>query len=436
MLSIKVPENNIPEREYIIKTLFTDFLGLKYSIFYSNTVKDYIISFKDSELTIKDGFFANYRGVLSFLNLNSIPLKVPFTVNEFIKGNDIPIIYGNDELIISERKIYCGLDVFASSFFMLTRWEEIVNEIRDSHGRFPGSESTAFKNNFLLRPVVNEYVEMLWEMLKKLGYNGIRKSRKFEVVFTHDIDILIYNRSIKTILGDIFRRKNVHAAFENIKYLFYPNPYNTFDLLMTKSEKLEVKSHFYLMSSSGNSIYDSNSYLNSKLFRHSVDEIKKRGHILGFHPGYDTFDNPCKWRDEKDLLENAIQQKVLEGRQHYLRIDLTKTLSIWEENNMEIDSTLGYADKEGFRCGTGDVFHLFDIKGRRILKLKERPLIVMDGTLRQYQEYPLDKVSDVLNYYISIGKKFGSLITLLFHNSSFYGDWKGYDIVYEKIGIN
>jgi hypothetical protein len=60
----------------------------------------------------------------------------------------------------------------------------------------------------------------------------------------------------------------------------------------------------------------------------------------------------------------------------------------------------------------------------------------MDGTLRQYQEYPLDKVSDVLNYYISIGKKFGSLITLLFHNSSFYGDWKGYDIVYEKIGIN
>lgn len=399
-----------------------------------NTIINYSISFNDSELTIKDGFFANFKKELSYLNYNSIPLKIHFAVNEFISENNIPIIFGNDELSISERKIFCGLDIFASSFFMLTRWEEIVNKIRDSHGRFPGAESTAFKNKFLHRPVVNEYVEMLWKMLKKLGYHGIRKKKKFELIFTHDIDVLNYHRSVPKILGDIFKRKNVNAALEKIKYLFYPNPYNTFDFLMTKSERLGVKSHFYLMSSSGSSIYDSNSYLNCKLFFSNIHEIKKRGHILGFHPGYETYDNPYKWRVEKKLLEDAIQQKVLEGRQHFLRIDLSKTLSIWEENNMEIDSTLGYADKEGFRCGTGDVFHLFEIKGRRILKLKERPLIVMDGTLRQYQEYALDKVSDVLNYYISIGKKFESPITLLFHNSSFYGDWKGYDIVYEKLG--
>lgn len=29
-------------------------------------------------------------------------------------------------MIIEEDYIYCGVDIFASSFFMLTRWEELV----------------------------------------------------------------------------------------------------------------------------------------------------------------------------------------------------------------------------------------------------------------------------------------------------------------------
>ncbi len=86
-----------------------------------------------------------------------------FSKNDFIVEKDIPIIYGTDKLEITEQNqniITCGIDIFASSFFMLTRWEEYVNKNRDRHNRFPAIESLAFKNDFLSRPVVNEYVEM------------------------------------------------------------------------------------------------------------------------------------------------------------------------------------------------------------------------------------------------------------------------------------
>jgi hypothetical protein len=98
---------------------------------------------------------------------------------------------------------------------------------------------------------------------------------------------------------------------------------------------------------------------------------------------------------------------------------------------MEIDSTLGYAHNEGFRCGTGDIFTVFDFLERRQLHVKERPLIIMDGTLRQ--QYSHEQALTIIQYYISIGRKYNSSITLLFHNSSFYGEgWEGYDSLYSK----
>jgi hypothetical protein len=432
MIKIQIPDNNISEREYIIKILFSDFLGLKYSLIISDSDLHYSISFEGGELLIKDSFFGNYRDEYSYLSTETLPEKIVYLKSEFIADNNIPVIYGTDELQIIDNKIICGIDIFASSFFMLTRWEEYVNKYRDEHKRFPGKESIAHKHNFLQRPVVNEYTEMLWNMLKRSGYKGERKQRNFELVLTHDVDALTYV-SYRSIMGDVLKRKNLKLAREHFKYMYLQDPYDTYDFLMTTSEKLGVKSHFYFMSSDSILMYDSNYYLNRRKFSSTIKEIKKRGHIIGFHPGYYTFDDYNRWRYEKQLLEEAVQQEIVEGRQHYLRMDVTKTLAIWDMNKMKIDSSLSFADKEGFRCGTGDIFPVFDFLARKQLQVKERPLILMDGTLRQYQEYSKEQVHEVIQYYISVGKRYNSVITLLFHNSSFSGEWEGYDSIYSGI---
>ena len=432
MIKVVIPNDNIPEREYIIKIIFSEFLGLQYSIFPSDTELNYTISFGKSEIIIKDRFFGFHRETLSYLNPSTLPESVIFAKNIFTIEDDIPVIYGTDEVQLNENNIVCGIDLFASSFFMLTRWEEYVNKNRDNYNRFPGKESIAFKNNFLNRPIVNEYVEMLWNMLNKLGFSGERRARTFELVPTHDVDALTLV-SIKSVIGDFIKRRNIKLALRHAKYLYSNDPYDTYDYLMTTSEKYGVKSRFYFMSTDSKLEYDTSDYLKRIKFKSIIRQINARGHLVGFHPGYYTYDNHGRWSYEKKLLEEAAKLKIVESRQHYLRTDISKTLAICDMNNIEIDSTLGYADKEGFRCGTGDLFNVFDFLKRKHLQIKERPLIIMDGTLRQYQKYSEVQAKEIIQYYITVCERYQSKLTILFHNSSFYAEWNGYKSIYDEI---
>lgn len=432
MLSIHIPNNNITERKYVIDILLKNFLGVDYKLEIDYNSDKYSIKFNNSELLFVDSFFNNYPEPLSYLKYRALPQDVTLIKNEFIPEEDLPVLFGDNQLLVTENRIESGLDIFASSFFLLSRWEEYVNESRDKHTRFQGKDSIAYKNGFLHRPLVNEYVETLWKMLLKLGYPGKRKKKEFGMVLTHDVDGLRYV-SPKTIAGDVIKRRKLIVALNNSKYLFQKDPYDTFDFLMDISERLNVKSRFYLMSTNSRMDYDTGYYLNTRWFRSRIRRIKDRGHILGFHPGYYTYMDLARWSQEKIVLEVALRQEISEGRQHFLRFDVPRTFTIWEKNSMCIDSTLGYADMEGFRCGTGDEFTVFDFLQRKSLKLKERPLIIMDGTLLDYRNYSKEKVMDIFRYYASIGRKYNTTITILFHNSSFFGEWERYDSVYKEL---
>ena len=189
MITIYVPDKFVPERTYILDICFGYFLGLRYEIKVVTEQCDYIIDINnDKQLLIRDHFFSHFEDGLSYLRQESIPDRTIFSHNPFAPETDIPVIYGNEEMEVSQDKIICGLDIFASSFFMLTRWEEYADASRDNYDRFPASASLALKCGFLHRPVVNEYVEMLWSMLLHLGCNQERKVWKYRLTLTHDID--------------------------------------------------------------------------------------------------------------------------------------------------------------------------------------------------------------------------------------------------------
>src|SRR6266487_5834059 len=56
-------------------------------------------------------------------------------------------------------------DIFAASFYLLTRYEEYLPHKEDEYGRFAHTNSLAFKENFLHLPLVNlwmkEFVKLL-----------------------------------------------------------------------------------------------------------------------------------------------------------------------------------------------------------------------------------------------------------------------------------
>ncbi len=178
MITIHIPDEFAAERTYITDRLFGEFLGLQYNIRTKPGARHYEVVLENSNtILIKDSFFSGFRDGLDYLEKKAIPSKIKFAGNCFCPEPDIPVIFGDDELTISKEGIICGIDIFASSFFMLTRWEEYVNKSRDSHNRFPAAASLSYKEGFLHRAVVNEYAEMLWGMLSHLKI-GQREKEK------------------------------------------------------------------------------------------------------------------------------------------------------------------------------------------------------------------------------------------------------------------
>ena len=412
MIKIQIPNNNINERKYILDIIFNEFLGLEYSLDIGSNDYEIILS-NEKVLTIKDTFFNKYPNDLEYLKLENIPSKIE------------------------------ELDIFAASFLMLTRWEEYVNKNRDSHDRFPAYESLAFKQGFLDRPIVNEYVEELKQILLELDSTLKFKIQNSKLYLTHDVDEIYMWKSWKQVfrvaLGDIVKRKSLSLAMTRVAEYFLikkskiKDPFDTFDWLMDKSEAVGVKSRFYFMSG-GVTTYDNRYKIDEPKSLELIKKIKRRGHIIGIHPSYNAFNDTIQFKKELDLLELTIGQKITEGREHYLRFSVPHTWQIWEDNNMKVDSTCGYADKEGFRCGTGDKFTVFNILTREKLNLKERSLVFMDDNHHSYNDISIDESYERVKSLIKISKKYKSSITLLFHNSIFTDD-KNIDFIklYNKL---
>ena len=146
MISISIPQNNLDERKYIIDVLFQEFLGLDYEIVVE-PIENYEINLGNvNRIVIEDHFFNRYPEPLTYLQKRNIPDKVSFAKNRFVEDADLPVVFGTDKCIITDREVICGADIFASSFFMLTRWGEHANNTRDIHRRFPAKESIANRN--------------------------------------------------------------------------------------------------------------------------------------------------------------------------------------------------------------------------------------------------------------------------------------------------
>ena len=95
---------------------------------------------------------------------------------------------------------------------------------------------------------------------------------------------------------------------------------------------------------------------------------------------------------------------------------------------MDWDSTAGYSEIEGFRCGICHDFPVFDFLERKMLHLREKPLIAMDVTLAHYQRYSsVEATEQLLKLRRQVEKHQGEFV-LLWHNSSwntyFWAPWK------------
>mgnify|MGYP006285131925 CR=1 FL=1 len=442
---VSVPGFYDREREYALHIVLDGFLGLAYELHFAEGAIGTVIRGEDEkELHIADAFFSTEPE--KWLKPGSLPVK-PLTQWD-VKGagleadtisSKIPMLYTEDPgqsafFRASDGCGRLGLDIFGSVFFMLSRYEELVKPDRDEHGRFPATASLAYQEGFLNRPIVNEYVEILWAAMNRLWPGLKRKRRTFKIVPTHDVDMPYeerfrpFSRAALRAGVDIVRRRSPRLAVQNlmrwerVRRGTIKDRYDTFDWLMDQSEKCSVKSAFYFMGAQKGR-KDSGYRLEHPKLQSVIQSIQDRGHAIGFHPGYNTYSRKHEWQQQLAGLQDALPDHAAlhGGRQHFLRLEVPTTWRLWAESGLDYDSTLGFADHPGFRCGTCYPFPVFDLEKREQLPLFERPLIAMDCTVLHPKYMGLVTSDEALQTFVDLRERcrlFNGEFVFLWHNSS------------------
>lgn len=443
MITITSNNTHKLEKEYIFDIIFKRWLGLEYGIvFGEDNCETYTLEVNENKLIIPDMLFKNMGSDYSKVTLPDLPLK-QFTIEPESAittcTNEVPIIFGKGDFSQGENEIILPIDVFGSAFFMLTCLDEFNNLKRDNHDRFSAYDSLAYKANFLDRPIINEYIEILFYYLNILSNNSLlRKSRNYEVTYTCDVDELVrfadekWVKCIRFSLGELKRTKSI------TKFLLFINkilkiklskrleldPAYQFAAICSILDRYKQKGEFYLLNR-GKSIYDVGYSIPNKYLSNLMTKLVSDGHKVGIHGSYLSYKDKNLYISEFNRISTYLtdfQHVLSAGRQHYLNWDVRDTPDILDSAGLQTDLTLSYADRVGFRCGTCYEFPLFDLKNKRVTKVIEKPLIVMECSLIDerymnlgYSRVAYDKVVELREKC----RQFNGNFVILWHNTRF-----------------
>ena len=399
-----------------------ELVGIKGAIYFDKLVHGFTTARSDLPFTCWD---ANAEGWHSVLGAH---LPVPG-----VAELQLPLIERRD------GGYYIHFDVLGLTYWMLARVEEIDRTDLDIHERFPASSSHAFKYGYLERPIVDEWLHILGQVVHR-QWPGLKvKKHSFKRYVSHDVDrpsrygFANLKNLARRMAGDTLRGNLKGALFGpwvrlNTKTRLHPSDlYNTFDWIMDQSDQHGLTSAFYFICGH-TSTMDGEYQIEHHSIRNLLRRIHARGHEIGLHPSYNTYDNPNRLKCELNRLqqvcaEEGVQQTVWGGRMHYLRWKHPITLRALADAGICYDSTLGYADHAGFRCGTCMEYMAWDSIEDSAVNIRIRPLVAMECAVLAKRRMALERDCESMEKFLSLMhacKAVGGNFSLLWHNSELH----------------
>ena len=139
-------------------------------------------------------------------------------------------------------------DIFAASFYLISRYEEYLPHVNDEYGRFRASESLAKKEGFLDQPIVDIWAYKLKKILQERFPDFQFPERKYSISPIIDVPCAFHYkqkgllRTIGGVFGDLFRFK-FRDLYKRLSVLvgFQRDPYDTFNWIINRQKSTSFK---------------------------------------------------------------------------------------------------------------------------------------------------------------------------------------------------
>jgi hypothetical protein len=398
--------------EYIVEHIFSRMLGVKAEICTDETVFNDYKGCKINYSNKKMSPCFRIRPYSLLFEKGIYPQMIRFS-----KYNGIPVCFQ------AGIPTHLPFDIFAASFFFLSRYEEYVLHSEDAHQRFDAKNSLAYKNNFLHLPLVDCWVEYFKQKLKEKYPQLQFPDRTYSFIPTYDIDLAFAYRGKSFFLQLAGYAKHLlNFDFKKIiartKVLLKKeeDPFYTFDYLIDIHRKYQLHPCYFVIAAKRKSRYDRNPAWENKTFQKLIQNLSLDGKI-GLHTSYYSKENPQYIAEEKTYLQSITHQSIVKNRFHFLRFTLPDSYRNLLANGITEDYSMGYADQIGFRAGTCTPFYFFDIQANKATNLLIYPLLCMENAFLHCN--CAEEIMQILEPYIEKIKEHGGTFTTLLHNHTF-----------------
>lgn len=385
--------------------------------------------------------------VEDFIAHNSIKMsytRQALSHEVFVKSSDLLFEQGLSDVEINVQKwddtigffatgeqSSLPFDIFAASFYLLSRYEEYLPHVKDDYGRFTAKESLAFQNNFLEQPVVDIWAYKLKAMLQSKFEDFQFPKRSYSVQPVIDVPMAYYFKNkglLRTIGGTLndLRRLKLKQFYKRYMTLmnFKRDPYDTFKWIITKQKHYKFK--FFVFFLIGDySTYDKNTSINKKQFVSLIKSVSDYCKV-GLKASYFALENFDILKREKLKMESIINYNLEISRHSFSKINLPESYRNLIELEIKKDFTMGYIKEIGFRASTCTPFQFYDLDYEIQTPLQINSFHCIDYALLKHKSQ-LDKKETLLRLMYQV-KKVNGTFTPIFHNYSFSDleRWEGF----------
>lgn len=413
---------------YILDELFTRQIGVNYRL------ETEIENFRNA-----DQAKINYSNQIIEDCIQILPHPILFEENirvqelEIADWEQTPVFFSN-----SNPKI--PFDIFAASFYLLSRYEEYLPAERDQFDRYLAKNSVLYRMNALQKPVIDIWLSKFKNIIQDQYPDFGFPERIYTHIPTVDIDnaYAFLHRGFKRNFLSIIKRIILFQfkdLFVQIRVLLkkQSDPFDTHITLDDLHKKYQMKAvYFYLVGDYSKN--DTNIPFQNKELQQLI-KTQKESSEIGIHPSTSAYLNKDVRNLEKQRLAHIIDSKVLYSRNHFLLLKIPESFETSEELEITDDYSLGYSETPGFRAGISSAFRFYNLNKEEQSTLTIHPFAFMDATFIYYTNKSPQESLAVMKTIIDEVKAVNGTLMSLWHNESLsnfqhYKDWQN---IYEAM---
>lgn len=360
------------------------------------------------------------------------------------------------ETDISPQKIHCFLhnrntvffqtnstdlpfDIFAATFYLISRYEEYLPSEKDACGRFAFENSLAWQEGFLNKPIVNCWLKDFKKLLLNKFPGLYFTYKNFKFIPTYNIDrAYAYVRkswrqeitgAVQAVLKRNWKSLNQRNAVISGKM---KDPFDAYEWLDALHLYCRLKPHFFFLLAHQDNNYDKNIPASHPKL-HQLIEYYSSSYKVGIHPSWQSGDDPVLLKEEIELLEYISDRHIIHSRQHYLRMSLPETYRQLIKVGIRKDHSMGYGNMNGFRASVASSFYWYDLENDESTALVIFPFCFSDSNAFYHQKFKARQAFEELMRFYNAIKSVNGLMITVWHNHFLGTDprFAGWREVYE-----